>query len=508
MADIYGQSDATLAQKAADVYGAGVPKTLDQINKDIAATTAEFEAKIQSGLTQADKDNMTFRLNTLKQQAAQAVANTQSNYDFAIQQNALSGQQTQQSMADIQKAQAALAGQALGLTRTTPQPGGYAPQVADYLNYSGRTSAADLAALSGEGAVPAGAQVMTPGLAAGPGTTLAFGPQAGLAGISQMASTLFTNALQGSAARAKSDIEQQQLNLGTSIEQAARDAAAAREQSQRDALQAWILQQKGNAITTATSMGQDLLKLQASAAGADTRTGKQKAQAELDMAKKKAAIEFKNALALQNARADAAGFTPEEKALAEQQAYTAKGETTPLIQTGYNKVATTLSNNIPVGVVDGYTYELVDGIIRVTDTKTGKTSNYNPYNYIQNFATGIGKISTMPKSQQAKAFQEYYNDPKRYGNVVDRKILAIIYGNPKGSNWSYYYDMINAPMPDFTKLPPPPPQYKTTYTIGSQTEPLFKKPKVEPPRPILSASKPTYISNVGTKVDKNGKPIK
>jgi len=502
MADIYGQSDAALAQKAANTYAAGVPTTLDQINKQIAATSAELEAKIKVGLTDVDKADIASRLDALKTQATQAINNTRSNYEFAQQQNALSGQATQQSMADIQNSQAALAAQALGMTRTSATPGGYAPQVSDYLNLSSRISAADLAATGGEGSVPFGAQVNVPSLPA-MGLSLAYGPQAGLAGISQMASTLFSNTLQGSAARAKSDIEQQQVNLGTSIEQNARDAARAREQSQRDALQSWILQQKGNAITTASSMNQDLLKLQASAASADTRTGRQKAQAEVDMAKKKAAIEFKNALALQNARADAAGLTDEQKAEALRLSYIAKGESTPLIQTGYNKIATTLSSSIPNKVIDGYTYKYVNGNLIVTGGKS--PIELNPYQIVQGMSSVVGDISTKPKSEQAGLFKDWYNNSL---NSVQKQALALVYGNPKPANWKYYYDMINAPMPDFTKLPPTTPQYKTTYTIGSQTEPLFKKTKVEPPRPILSASKPTYISNVGTKVDKNGKPIK
>ena len=467
MADIYGQSDAALAQKAANTYAAGVPKTLDQINKDIAATTAEFESKIQSGLTQADKDNMTFRLNTLKQQAAQAVANTQSNYDFATQQNALSGQQTQQSMADIQKAQAALAGQALGLTRTTPQPGGYAPQVADYLNYSGRTSAADLAALGGEGAVPAGAQVMTPGLAAGPGTTLAFGPQAGLAGVSQMASTLFSNALQGSAARAKSDIEQQQLNLGTSIEQAARDTAAAREQAQRDALQAWILQQKGNAIATASSMSQDLLKLQASAANADTRTGKQKAQAEIDMYQKKAAIDLKKSLTLAIEAAKSSGANAADIAQLKSDNAIAIGSTTPLGTIGDTNVANVakIFNGKRINLIVDPTTKLATkyleydngniNIVTVDSKGNAKPVAYSPYSLVESLKERVGVIKSLPAAKQKQAFKSYFLTEY---TADQRLLLAKIYGNPSTTDWGFYYNMISkypeAPKVQTGTLPP------------------------------------------------------
>lgn len=443
-------SDAQLQTKAADVYGQNIAPTLANINKQIADTTKELESKIQTGLTDADKALLNDKLATLKTQAEQAIANTTSNYDFAQEQAGLAQQQTAATMADIQKAQLAMAAQALGMAGAANVGQGYSPLAADYQNYIRQTSAANLAALGGEGAVPAGAQVNVPGLAAAPGSTLGFGPQAGLAGLAQMTGALYKGALQGSAARAKTDIEQQRLAMEADIRQTAEAAAAKREQDQRDALTAWIMSQQGNAISVAAKMAQDLASLRAGAAGADTRTQKQKAKDELDLYAKKAAIEFRNALALQNAKADAAGLTPEQKALAEKQAYTAKGETTPLIQTGYNKIASTLSSSIPAKPLNGYTYKYVNGNIIVTGGKS--PIELNPNQIVQEMAAAVGDISTKPKSEQAGLFKNWFNNT--LSGSVQRQALALIYGNPKPANWSYYYDMINAPMiTDTTKLP-------------------------------------------------------
>lgn len=467
MADIYGQSDAALAQKAANTYAAGVPTTLDQINKQIAATSAELEAKIKVGLTDVDKADIASRLDALKTQATQAINNTRSNYDFAQQQNALSGQATQQSMADIQNSQAALAAQALGMTRTSATPGGYAPQVSDYLNLSSRTSAADLAATGGERAVPAGAQVNVPSLPA-MGGALVYGPQAGLAGLSQVASTLFSNTLQGSAARAKSDIEQQQLNLGTQIEQNARDAATAREQAQRDALQSFILQQKSNLISTTTSMGQDLLKLQASAANADTRTGKQKAQAELDMYVKKSNIDQKKALALTLAQAKASGATAADLAQIERDNAIARGAVTPLGQTAGLNLAN-LGKTFAGGIIPITTnpttkkatkyLEYDNGLINiVTVNAKGQSSStpVSPGQIVEGINAKVGYIMTLPEAKRKDAFKSYFNDPNNgLGNSDVRQVVATLYGNPNPADSSFYYNMITqAPKTNTAMLPP------------------------------------------------------
>lgn len=460
MADIYGQSDAALAQKAANTYAAGVPTTLDQINKQIAATSAELEAKIKVGLTDVDKADIATRLDALKTQATQAINNTRSNYEFAQQQNALSGQATQQSMADIQNSQAALAAQALGMTRTSATPGGYAPQVSDYLNLSSRTSAADLAATGGERAVPVGAQVNVPSLPA-MGSALAYGPQGGLAGVSQMASTLFSNTLQGSAARAKSDIEQQQVNLGTAIEQNARDAARAREQAQRDALQAFILQQKGNLIAATTSAGQDLLKLQAAAASADTRTGKQKAQAELDMYLKKSNIDQKKALALTLAQAKASGASAADLAQLQSDNAIAVGSATPLGSIGDTSVANVakIFNGKRINLTVDPTTKLATkyleydngniNIVTVDSKGNAKPVAYSPYSLVENLKERVGIVKALPAAKQKQAFKSYF-----FNNYTSdqRLLLAKIYGNPSVTDWGFYYNMISK-YPDTSSAP-------------------------------------------------------
>lgn len=452
----YGPSAAQLAASAATAYEQGSQATLADINRQIAEESARMEAAVVAGMSPEETAALNARVNALKERAANVIASSQGAYQFAQQQAAASADIYAKQMEELQTAQRALAAQALGQAQATAMPGGgYSRFTAEGTRALRENAAAAMAAVGGEGGVPASALVPTPGLMQTAGT--------GVSGVQREQALLFGRALTAGQARALSEIQAQQMALATDIETRAREAAMEREQKERQRVADFRTSMFQYATQLAAQIGNNLADLRAKAAGADTRTGKQLADAELKLYERKAEIDWKNTMREIAARAKAAGATPAEVAAQQAQANYALGGNTDFGKFVTNKAGT--FSFMPTGAGGivlspdrnkkgefkpwSYTgkdrWYINEGVMLYEENPGAKNSvpvTLDPYGKLNEVIAVLGDIQASKPTERAKKWTQYWNSPAGLGDLTTRRALALVMGTKEATNSQWWLNNI------------------------------------------------------------------
>jgi hypothetical protein len=317
MADIYGTSEADKAKAAASQFGVSSEQGLANLNEKINKAAADLYAGIQVGLTPQQLEDKRVELDGLKQEAELLTTNIGSQYAFVGEQAEQTAANLARQLAATQTEQAQIGAATLG--RLANLPAGFRQSAAqrDAIRAGQGTEAALQAYLGGTPSVSAELLPRVQGLGESTGATL------GLAGIAAGGSNLFQTALKGLEAKTKADLARDSLVLGASIENQYRQEARDREARQREQAQAQVFQLTQSVLAKQAQDANTLAQLEAAAAGADTRSGKQIAQAKLK--------EFKDQLAIQH------NFKLQEIAASSQAAGISREETQAILRsTNYN----------------------------------------------------------------------------------------------------------------------------------------------------------------------------
>lgn len=453
----YGPSAAQLATASAGAYEQGSAATLADINRQIADESARMEAAIVAGMSPQETEAMNARVNALKQRAANVIASSEGAYQFAQEQATAAADLYAKQTQDVQAAQRALAAQALGQAQTGAMPGGgYSRFTAEGARSLRENAAAAMAAVGGEGGVPASALVPTAGLVPTSGT--------GLTGAQQQQALLFGRALTAGQARALSEIQAQQMALATDIELKAQEAAREREAKERARVTDFRTSMFQYATQLAAQIGTNLAELKAKAAGADTRTGKQIADAELKLYERKAAIDWKNTMKEIAARAKASGASAADVAAAQAQANYALGGSTDFgkfITNKVNQLAYIPTDRAAGGVVlsterdkDGKFKPLTftgkdrfyvnQGVLIYNENPAGKNSKDSIVDItkMNEVLAVIGDIQTRKPAEQAKLWNQYWNSQAGLGDLVTRRAVAAIIGSKEAVNSQWWLNSI------------------------------------------------------------------
>jgi hypothetical protein len=313
-------------------------------------------------------------------------------------------------------------------------------------------AAATMAGLGGEASVPSTAQVNVPGLIT-PGTQGAAG---GVVGVSLGGAQMFDRALRAGQASQLAQIQAQQLQLASDIEAKANQAVAERVQAERDRVQQYKINALLSAQSIAGQIAQDRAKLMAAAAGADTRSGKQKADAELAAYERKAAIDWKYTLKELNARATAQGLSKEETAMLQMQANQAYGQTTMLgsvLNNALNRIEFIPTNRATGEILgpggkpykfagDPGTWYISSGMLAYDpDGAKGKqqASTIDMPTIIAQIQAQAGYIMNQPKEKRKAAWNAYWKNMQTgLGSPTIRKALVIAIGkDAENSDWWY-----------------------------------------------------------------------
>jgi hypothetical protein len=395
--------------------------------------------------------------------------------------------QTQRSLQDIQRAQQALATQSLGLAGYTGMPG-YSATAVDAQRAIQQAGAANLALIGGEGAVPAGAQVRTPFSPTGAGTEFAGGPQAGLIGLSKTAQDMFLGSLLGAEARSLTETEQQLTNIQSQYGLDAARAVRERVQKEKDEVRNFIIQGMQGLLNLKAQQSTTQAQLEAAAAGADTRSGREKANAELDFYKRKSKIDLDNTLKTISAQARGRGASASEVKAIKDAIDITKGE-----ESGFGKLTKQRLANLErvfsgeITPPAGFKFDKVNNALyRTSDklkTPLWKLENgvllYNEGNRdkpkfkevqvgatINELYRKVGELQGLPSNQQLKQFTKYFNSSTE--SVRLRQALTIIYGS-NALNPEFYIKSAASP---FISSAPPAPYSPTKQQKPKQTSKL------------------------------------
>jgi len=460
----YGTSDAKKAQLAAAAFSQSSTQAADTYKQDLDKLSAELSAKIQTGMTADEKADLDQRLADVQTRYNQSITNMRSNYGFAQQQSQAMAGQTQRSLQDVQAAQQALASQSLGLAGYSGIPGGYSPTAVDAQRAVQQTGAANLALIGGEGAVPAVAQVRTPLSPTGAGTELSGGPSVGLIGLSKTAQDLFIGSLLGAEARSLSETEQQLTNIQSQYGLDAARAVRERVAQEQAQVRTFLIQGMQGLLNLKAQQSSTQAQLAAAAAGSDTRSGKAKALAELDLYTRKATIDFNNQAKLLKARGSGAGASAAQLRALQDAVYSAAGESSGFAVAtarGLKNVEAIFSGkgNIPAGYkLKPNTKVLIDangqerwryesGVLQF-NSGTNKKPNYQdftPGTLLDNITKTLGSLKGKSKDQQLKEFSKYFNQDDQLRTAIARQGLELILG-PGASKPSFYVNALNNPL--------------------------------------------------------------
>lgn len=457
MAEInYGKSPAELAAAQAAAYEQGGAATLADVNREIAAESARMEAAIVAGMSPEETAGMNARINALKERAANVIASSQGAYQFAQEQAKASADLYATQMEELQTAQRNLAAQALGQGQAVSTPGGgYNRFTAEGTRAIRENAAAAMAAIGGEGGVPGSALVPTTGLVETTGT--------GLTGIERERSLLFGRALTAGQSRALAEIQGQQMALATQLELQASEAAREREAKERARVSDFKTSMFQYATQLAAQIGTTLADLKAKAAGADTRTGKQIADAELKLYERKAGIDWKNTMKEIAARAKAQGVSPAEQAaiiasanrelgssnlfaktfgdVVSRLQYVPKVTSDPIArqQGMLGKYDKETKSVLPISFDKKDRWYYADGLLQVDTDGAGEQplQQVDVQGLLDEITAKLGELSTIPANKRAKAWDDYYSDPAGMGNKYNRRAMAVLFGDqgPLRAGW-------------------------------------------------------------------------
>jgi len=457
----YGPSAASKAQAGADAYAIESAQSLADINRSISEEAARLESAIVTGMSPAEIAARNASIAALKERAANVIAASQGAYTFAQEQAKTSADIYGKSMEQLQASQRQLAAQALGTAGAGVGPGEYNRFTAEGTRALRENAAATMATVGGEGSVPVNALVPTTGLVETAG--------GGLTGIGQGASLLFGRALGAAQARSLAEIQGQQLALGSQIERDAMQAASDRERAERQRVTDFRTSMFQYATQLAGQIGTNLATLRSTAASADTRTGKQLADAELKLYERKAAIDWKNTMREIAARAKAAGVSAEQSA-AEQKAYAyTLGSANDLGKLANMKLGTlaylptdrTRENLLigkggkPITTTGKDRWYMNAGILSWDEDGNGdaKAIDVPIQSKMEDVLAFLGNISLMKPAERNKAWNSYWNDPKNgLGGKEWRGALEILFGaDAKNPQW--YLNVIDGKVQGSTFTP-------------------------------------------------------
>lgn len=500
----YGASEAELASSAADAFQTSTAQAAQDYQAELDRLSAELSSKIETGMTAEEKAELDQRLADVQNRYNQSLTNIRANYGFAQQQSQTMAGQTQRSLMDIQRAQQALAAQSLGLAGYTGMAGGYSPTAVDAQRAIQQTGAANLALIGGEGAVPAGAQVATPFSPTGAGTEMGAGPRAGLIGLSKTAQDLFMTSLLGAEARSLAETEQQLQNIQSRVGIDAAQAVRERVQNEKKSVRDFIIQGMQGLLNLKASQAATQAQLEAAAAGADTRTGKEKALAELDLYKRKSAIDLNNQLKIISAQASGRGASAAQIRATQEAVATAVGEASGFGKITQQRIANLTSVfNGKIQPPKGFKFDKTNktlyaegdssktpiwryeqGVLLYNNPKQKGVTNWEevPMTGILNKITKqVGSVQSLPMKERIKQFTKIFNSTPEYETVRERQALKIIFG-PNALNPEFYINVASQPFtsPAAIVAPYAPTQQKK----GSEKK--QEKPKTKLPAYDLS----------------------
>jgi hypothetical protein len=493
MADNMNQSDRTRAQAAAETYQAAIAPTIDQLNKQLTDTVAEMNAKIVTGMTDNEKADLQARFEQAKTQYADAIARSQGQFAFAQKAAETSSAATQQGLQDVFKAQQALAAQALGQTAVAAPGAGYIADVAGAQRAAQQNAAAGLAVTGGDLSVPQGALVRTPPLAAGPGTTLAGATAGGLIGVSGATADLYKQMLEGSRARALTDLEAQRTAVDQAIRIAADQSARQREEQERARVQSFEQNAMASLLAQTTQMNSKYAELAASAAGADTTTERQKAAAEIAKLKKqediRLAADLKRIAAQARASASGSGLSAQQAAAEQdvknyQAGQAAIGKT---LDSGLQAFVNRFTNTEKIGDWSYLGGELV--YTKALPGTGGKSlqAKVDPQLVFYNLQARVGSVLGRKPAEQRAIIDRYLNTELA---PAEREFLRTTF--PLAKNGQYWVDLASGKTPQVQLTSPPPGFVLPPMSVPQKGPSAGSRPT---PQTSLPAILPTFGSS-------------
>jgi len=493
MADNMNQSDRTRAQAAAESYQSSIAPTIEQLGSQISNIAAEMNAKIVSGLTENEKADLNARFEQAKTQYADAIARSQGQFAFAQKAAETSSAATQQGLQDVFKAQQALAAQALGQTAVAAPGAGYIADVAGAQRAAQQNAAAGLAVTGGDLSVPQGALVRTPALAAGPGTTLAGATAGGLIGVSGATADLYKQMLEGSRARALTDLEAQRTAVDQAIRIAADQSARQREEQERARVQSFEQNAMASLIAQSTQMNSKYAELAAAAAGADTTTERQKAQTAIAKLKKeediKLAADLKRIAAQARASASGSGLSREQAAV-EQDIINQQAGQAAIGKTLDNGLQAFLTRFTKTGSSGDWSY--LAGELVYNKTLPGAAGDklqakVDPQKVFYEIQSIVGSVIGKKPAAQRAVIDKFLNTGLL---PAEREFLRATF--PLAKNGQYWVDLANGKTPQVQLTSPPPGFVLPPMSVPQKGPSAGSRPT---PQTSLPAILPTFGSS-------------
>ena len=285
----YGMTDADRARMAAEAFANTATTSIADAERQYQSKVNELAGAIVSGMSPQERSVLESQVQDLGNRYSQALAATQNQFAFAQQEAQMTSQEIQRQYQELAARQLGQAAGALGAVSPQYTPGMMTAAQEDAIAAARQQGMAD-------------ARFIT-----------------GAQGVSGLAQSLYAQALAGQRAASQAQLQGQQLNLRTALESRALQAAVDREQKERERLREFELAGFTNVNNLRQSYNAKLAELQAAVATADTRTERDKAEAELDQYQAKSQIELERQLELLRAQTAAAQIgqdmrTPEQKA--------------------------------------------------------------------------------------------------------------------------------------------------------------------------------------------------
>ncbi len=506
----YGPSQATLAQRGVEAYTNAAQNNLANVKAEIDKVAAELAAGIQVGMTPEETAAMNARLNNLKNQAQTITGQIQASYDFATKQSETSQQEYNAQILAMQAAQREATAQALGQLQAVPTPTGYSPTLAAGERNIRSQALAEQAYMTGPESIPQEMRPRIPGLL--PTTPATAG---GVVGVTGGTTKLFQSLLSQAQQSALANLATSQLRLQQELETEARKAASDREAKQREKYENFKISGVNSIINLTSDIGTKTAELEAAAASADTRTGRQIANAELDAYKRKAAIDLANDLARIRAQAKSTGLSKAEIAAVEQTAKIALGSETNLGQFTNSRINTLLNTprillnpykdpktgkiiNLAkpgeAGYVtlngkdklswtgkDGFLLDGSGNLFYNTDTSNTKSKlTQIDFNYLSSIISlGIGSATGLKKAERDKVLQKWFYDTgSGLGTLEYKRAAVVLLGKDadKLDFWKNSFDKNGLPTLGVKSNP-----------LAGQLPPLVKKKPAEKVTPTSMA---------------------
>ena len=411
----YGESEAILAQRGLDAYNTASQNNIANVKAELDKVAAELAQGIQIGMTPEETAALNTRLNNLKSQAQTLTGQVKASYDFATGQSKVSNQEYNQQILAMQEAQRRATGQTISQLQSVPTPGGYSSVVAENEENIRRQAAAEQAFMTGRGSVPADMQRITPGLL--PPSTATQGGVIGVTGGTQQ---LFQSALSSAQQSALANLATSQLRLQQELESEARATASEREAKQREKYEDFKIAAVNSIVNLTSQIGSKTAELEFAAASADTRTGRQVANAELDKFKKQSAITLANQLATIRAQARSSGYSKEQVDAADVTAKIKIGADTKVGQFLQNRIQT-IGTTPRIGTfIDPKTKKPREGIVPPGNT------GYVTFNGKDRF-TSNGKDAFLLDGSGFLFYNQNADDTKSKSELIDfNSLYAII----------------------------------------------------------------------------------